>query len=946
MNVQTRSLSSSIVEFFRKPIEQSVVRYDSDDKVQEEDSQRGMAGDSREDMDLPDGQGSLILYETNAHLRPPVLPILPIQRLRLLRQKQELRRRLNFDMLRSIVGPQKVNELSLLEAGYSRANSSTPSPVKMASVRETVDTLKPLKSRKVVSNKRQGTKWSGEFDYDLSEYDNHSKEGKGSASISKKDQMDSPTITGTKSATLPGGLARDVNVGSLSAAQRDVLVKGQPVSTHTELAEKLLVRDTQKVSKNIRQEDKTVLPSIGFDFVKPDDTPSKASTVQAARDSQEPKHSKTGSFQFTATPQKLKQPVPATGPSFSFAAGSSAPQSTAEVDESEEPRRKKPAGISSSTAPFPGLGPTASSGSEGVKPLFSFGKGASSSVEQKEAQALASKPTFSFGKVTEASSSKKNDESQTSTIKSAVPSFSFGQKQNDATQFKTPSFSGNDLSSSTGSKPSFSFGKEPDSAPKAPTSVAKQDTAIAGDSSSIKSADVEEKQSLGSKLSNDEKPAESKKPAFSFGKGASTDKPATTPSFSFGANTNSDEKDTSAPPSFTFGKGGVSDKYNQPPTVTAFSFGPKAASEEKSQSAGSDTASGKSDTAAAPSFSFGASSAPDKKEPGTSSFTFGKKETPFSFNKDSEAAEDKGKAITSGTFSFGTGSANTSRPASANGFTFSRIEKPGEQNNEKPSFSFGGTDATKSAPSVFGAGAGQSTAAPTTAASGFSFNKPSIPNSNSTSSVISGQDNKTNVPSFGFKFGAGENSNNSASMPAAPVSSTANPFLASQNNSTFSFNMPGNTITTTNAPSSFGSAQPSQTAFGTTPSPAFGKSASPPVLNGSNNSIRAFTPSNTINMKFSNNASVNPSSIFSGGPGAPSMASATPQQVFGGTPPPTQVFGAGSQPAPQFGNTSVGFGTSDGIAAGQLAQPAQQAPMPNFQLPPGRKLARMRQSRR
>lgn len=979
MDVQTRSLSSSIVEFFRKPVEKSVVHYDEHEACEKREqinedmrndvntSDNGLASGLRGDIFLPDGQGSLILYETDSHLRPPVLPILPIQRLRLLRQKQELRRRRTLNVLRSVGAP----ELSLLDAGYQQS-SSTPSPVKAIAAKEAVKALPILKSRKVVNNQRQGTKWSGEFDYDLSEYDNHKKEGKSVAIVSEKNSIDSPTIAVSKPPAAPGAFFKDINANSLSAAQRDVLLKGQPTAIDKQPVEKKVVTVpgiSHIGDKSLRQdEEKTVLPSVGFDFIKPDDTPSKTGDLQSMKFGKTAEKAEVAPFQLKS----------ATQPSFNFTASktdNSVPRSRDEEEDTEEPRRKKPTGLFNNAIAPSGLAPEPSKSS---KPMFSFGKGATGNTEgidklgTDKNPLLTSKPPFSFNK------SNENKEVE----KSTVPSFSFGTKQIDEVQTKGPGLLGSSATSST--KPSFSFGTGPGLASQTTSANEKTAEVTNNGASEIgkdKAIASEPRPALSFSFSGSGKAADGGKPSFSFGQGATNEKKDSSapPAFSFGQGTASSLKDkpptpsfsfSGAPekkdqpavaasaPSFSFGNNSLSDKKDRPAVAPSFSFGSGSASEkEKSTTTPSLTfgaAPDKREPSTGPSFSFGAGAASDKNNQPAASFTFGsgtaneKKDQPHaapSFSFSNGASEKKEQLAAAPSFSFGSGNSGAPKPASSlpptNGFAFNKVEKATEGNTQKPSFSFGGSDATKSGTPTFG-GAAQSNTASGPSNSSFTFNRPtSLAPSNNAIPNLPGPDAKPATSSFGFKFGSGDN-NKAAPAIAAPV---ANPFLGgSQNNSGFSFNMSGNT--NGSAPPSFSQAQPAQTAFGTTPSPAFGKSASPPVVNGSNSSSRAFTPSNTINLNFGNNTSANPSSIFSGNPAVPSIGTGGPQQVFGGTPPPTQVFGAGSQPTGQFNNAQAGFGASNGIAAGQLAQPVQEAPVPNFQLPPGRKLARMRQSRR
>ncbi|QLQ79705.1 hypothetical protein HG537_0C03530 [Torulaspora globosa] len=1011
MDVQTRSLSSSIVEFFKKPIEKR--EQDNKDIGNDQALDRMLP----EGGILPDGQGSLILYETNSQLRPPVLPILPVQRLRLLRYRQEMRRRLGSDVLLSVNEPRRMPRLSLLDTSYSRQNSSTPSPVKAAGTAEPVETLQVLKSRKMGNNQREGTRWSGSFDYDLSEYDNHRKEGKPVATVVRKDHIDSPSITATKMAASPGGMFQDINVSSLSAAQRDVLLKGQPISAVRQPVERestIVAGRNQGDAKDARQ-DKTVLPSLGFDFIKPSDTPSKTGDIESIKIKQ--KKVENGSLQFKPVeqPSKLASVLPAAKPSFNFTnlksnVDQNAHRPREDEEEKEEPRRKKATRFTDTTTSLALSSSSSSSGQDNNKPTFSFGNAvAGTGVTADKGTKMvasagkqASQPLFKFGKPNE-----ENEKKETSKIGS-VPSFSFGAKQSDQVQLNGSSL-GNDIAKST--KTAFSFGSGPESAAQesatdkssekisddstrksqddvtatqttqAPifsfsangraadvgktSSAADQGTTDKRDSSTstafsfgpstapgLKDKSTAPSFTFGSSTTSDNKSQPVAAPSFSFNGSTTSGKedkaPNATPSFSFGSATaekkgtslassfafgksvEPDNKDKAAAPSFSFGKSVEPDNKDKA-AAPSFSFGKSAEPDNKDKAAapsfsfGNSAASDNKEKAQTPSFSFGSSAASDNKEKAqTTSFSFGtnaapekKETTSFSFGT-SASVEKKDQPVTAPSFSFGSVNGKSASPSlPTNGFSFKKATETADGATEKPSFSFGVTDTAKSGGSVFGTSAAQSNPSVTNNAN-FTFNKPS------TGINVSGSDNKAGLPSIDFKFGATTNNENNTAVATAP---TTNPFLGTSqnNNNGFSFNISGNTNPNVGG-------QPPQPAFGTTPSPAFGRSASPIVMNGSNSSSRAFTPSNTINMNFSNNATINPSSIFAAKPNVPNMATNGPQQFFSTAPPPSQVFGA----APQ----------SNGIAPGQLAQPAQQTPALNFQLPPGRKLARMRQSRR
>ncbi|CCE92951.1 FG-nucleoporin NUP1 TDEL_0F01400 [Torulaspora delbrueckii] len=922
MDVKKRSISSSIVDFFRKPADGDIRAYDSEsvgvgatrepaDENGANDTSMGFQGSiysMNGDIAPPNFQDSMILYETGAgtdtQVRPPILPILPVQRLRLLRQKQEWRRKLTAGMLGSLPVPM-VSDISVLNPIYSRESSSTPSPVKNTLKKDAADGLKSLKRKKVSNVRSKGTKWTADFDYDLSEYDNHKAEAKAITNDTTDYHMDSPTLSMTKRSTLPKEYPQDVNTNTLSKTQRDLLLKGQPSAQSVKKSgtsapeSKQLTLRLDKLKG--RDSEKAILPSAGFDFIKASDTPSKISPAKA-NGLQTPTAKKAPTLTFSS------QAEPSSKPAFNFASSKTKNDSTHD-DEEDEPRRKKAA--RNDTGDMPKLSSNATS--DGNKPQFSFGSKQTSDDKQAS-------PSFTF--------SSKSD---------PKPAIRFTKEVNDDQKDKitpVPSFA---LTSANEKKiASFSFGTKPIDTSNALPEASKSAEIPKANSSAPKLSF-----NFGSGASSSNNEAE--KPSFSFGSSTAAGKKdtSTAPSFTFGNGALSEKKDTTTAPAFSFGKGAAPDTAGAPATAPAFSFGVAASSEKKDTpttglSFGGNAKPETKDSGTAPSISFDTDSASEQKKPLTApSFSFGdgsKKGSTappsFSFTKNNEASDNGQKEPPKTAFNFGSTNASDTKSESASqpngGFSFNR---PPEGNISKPSFTFGKADTSENNAPSFGLNNASTVASPAANNSAFTFNKSGPPAT------------KTDGPSFGFKFGADNSSTgNTAQNPAPPM----NPFInGSKPNNGFSFgSSAGNTGAIVQP--SFQQPQPLQSAFGTTPSPAFGKSASPPVISGSNNPSRTFTPSNTINLNFGNNGPVDPTSVFSGGPGP-----AAPQQVFGATPPPSQIFGATSQAPASFNNAPVGFGSSGGIAAGQLAPMAQQqAPAPNFQMPPGRKLARMRHSRR
>lgn len=262
-----RSISSTIVGFFKNPIASSWSAgrgsRGEDAVVKKQQQAAGPSGDSA-------GVGSVILYDSEVpDARPPVLPILPIQRLRLLRQKQYWRQRIEFN-------------------GLPVRSSSMP--VAAANTALQLQTLQLQKLTAAKRAKATGTVWSGDFEYDLSEYD-----------LLQDKKKDVSTERGEVSATGCVDLIRVKKSDDLPKTQKNLLVKGlvnseEPVATAT-------VKVT--LPKVLANKNKTVLPTIGFDFIKENDstaigndTPSKKFSLPTLKDKVSAPYEKTPSFTF------------------------------------------------------------------------------------------------------------------------------------------------------------------------------------------------------------------------------------------------------------------------------------------------------------------------------------------------------------------------------------------------------------------------------------------------------------------------------------------------------------------------------------------------------------------------------------------------------------------------------------------------------------------------
>ncbi|GEM08485.1 hypothetical protein Rt10032_c05g2502 [Rhodotorula toruloides] len=329
----------------------------------------------------------------------------------------------------------------------------------------------------------------------------------------------------------------------------------------------------------------------------------------------------------------------------------------------------------------------------------------------------------------------------------------------------------------TASKPAFGFGSAP--APAAATEAAPQKADTAS------------------------------KPAFSFGSAPlasapapadKADKPASQPTFSFGAPAAKDvsaekREETAAPaaaPSFLSGFGAPSGSASTAPAPSAASEAPKPSFSFGSAPISSTTTSEFARAAPAGGFSFGSSTsaaATEKKEDATAkpTFAFGSTSTATteqptaapSFGSGATAARAPAKLddkpVAASPFSFGTAPAQTDKPAvPAFGFGPASNVKSDLTNAAAPaaasSFSFGNASTTAPAPSStptggfsFGAPA---SSAPSATSSGFSFGAPAAasPAPSSTGFSLGAAPavaSPAAAPSTGFSFG---------NAPAAPLS--------------------------------------------------------------------------------------------------------------------------------------------------------------------------------
>ncbi|CAI6730804.1 CLL_HP2_G0043790.mRNA.1.CDS.1 [Saccharomyces cerevisiae] len=820
--VEKRSFSSTLKSFFTNPNKKrpsskkvfssnlSYANHLEESDVEDAlhvNKRKRVSGTSQHSDSLTQNNNNapIIIYGTENTERPPLLPILPIQRLRLLREKQRVRNMRELGLIQSTEFPSITSSVILGsqsksdEGGSYLCTSSTPSPIKNGSCTRQLagksgeDTnvgLPILKSLKNRSNRKRfhsqskGTVWSANFEYDLSEYDAiQKKDNKDKEGNAGGDQKTCENRNNIKSSISNGNLATgpnltseiedlraDINSNRLSNPQKNLLLKG-PASTVAKTApiQESFVPNSERsgtptLKKNIepkKDKESIVLPTVGFDFIKDNETPSKKTSPKATSSAgavfkssvemgKTDKSTKTAeaptlSFNFSQKANKTKavdNTVPSTtlfnfGGKSDTVTSASQPFKFGKTSEKSENHTESDA-PPKSTAPIFSFGKQEENGDEGddenepkrkrrlpvsedtnTKPLFDFGKtGDQKETKKGESEKDASgKPSFVFG------ASNKQAE--------GTPLFTFGKKA--------------DVTSNIDSSAQFTFGKaatakETHTKPsETPATIVKKPTFTFGQSTSEnKISEGSAKPTFSFSKSEEERKSspisnEAAKPSFSFpGKPvdvqAPTDDKTLKPTFSF---TEPAQKDSSVvlepkKPSFTF----ASSKTSQPKPL--FSFG-------------------KSDAA--------------KEPPGSN--------TSFSFTK--PPANETDKRPTPPSFTFGGSTTNNTTTTST-----------------KPSFSFGAPESMKST---------ASTAAANTEklSNGFYFTKfnHNKEKSNSPTSLFDGSASSTPIPVLGKPTDATGNTTSKSAFSFGTANT--NGTNASANSTSFSFNAPatGNGTTTT-----------------------------------------------------------------------------------------------------------------------------------------------------
>ncbi|KAK5780974.1 hypothetical protein RI543_001361 [Arxiozyma heterogenica] len=747
----------------------------------------------------------LILYETDDHgsdnqdisinsIRPPILPILPIQRLKLLRRKQILRLKRDTELIQNIdsngVDTRDTRDTSvkLFKPNNNKAidlkqhqtlsypepldfNQSvtinkldTPSPVKNSShIDELIldsttnnivinnkkrnatmyrnnnnnnndnNKLIQLQSKRIPTkmnkNKFKGTRWSGYFKYDLSEYDTKPKISepngiidtisnstrqtddskdttKNSGNNSSSSDSDSIANNNNNMINFESGKTFKIPISELaefsetsitnkklSKNKLNILIHGsklQQYAKHNEILPKndTVTEDETKNSKkkensfvsigkmknenNDKDKDKDtkksniVLPTAGFDFLKNDVAQPKNITFSFNN-------------QNKVDENKDKKDIITEKSLFSF----SNSIKTGKDEDIEKKQEDKTAGNGSKL-----------SFSFNTKNNFTSGQKDEQLVQKHPSSAVSidltkdlKKPTFTF-------TSNRNTDTENKTL-----SFSFGSQSNDNVNNKpnitTPKFSfgstnlksNNSTSIDTTKTPSFVFGTK--------SETAKNSSKDSRDNDNKEGSDED-----------DRRPR--KRPTFSFTTPSTTDNKnldagiinatdTIKPSFNFGFANNTtnnkkdDGKETSKTPSFSFGL----TNSNVEKKPLSFSFDSKLKSSENTVSASSKITPSEENNLSSLNF---ATNVSGTQETGNQD---SKKQNIFSFGKNtsSEQASLKktigtaAKASNGGpSFTFGAKPATGTSETTQSTFPFNnKVDIISNDSSAKPSFTFGAT---------------------------------------------------------------------------------------------------------------------------------------------------------------------------------------------------------------------------------------------------------------
>ncbi|XDT22357.1 Hypothetical protein J6896_04238 [Nakaseomyces glabratus] len=821
-----RSISSTFKSLFRSSSD--TTKSDNCGDRNSEGKKRRKLLNTVEEQNLDyskhDSDDSIILFDpvhSTEGQRPPLLPILPRQRLKLLKYKQLKRIEQDFKELSALI---KNNKES-----YKPDNK-----LKFKSLLKKTDT-KPKHSYK-------SNKWSAMYEYDPSEFD------ESETLVVEEDKRQTPINFEIQKANTPLSnrlIEVPDSTKKITSAESDVLFNipkaKKPSANGTSsniLSEKPVIKNASKLPTGLPKQENVLLPTVGFDFIKDsNETPSK--TLPSKNKPQLVNIDKTTDI---IDSEKPKAPL------FSF--GNNKTNATekqeatiAENDKTGLAMDKPKAFSFGLNKEKPGqtlLGNTSSKFSFGTSGSLSGESDATTKADNASQTNISSKikPLFTLN----SSESNKNREEKSddeederdnkgkrrSSGNDKVPSFSFGNK---ATS----------LAPESQQKPSFSFGAKPAESTSTKGTTATEKPVFSFSIPPVQSDEKKDKPiplfgglkatTDSGNVGNEKKDEQSQnktKPLFNFGPKVSNDnsgspvtnESSTKPNFSFlkpaNANTNgtpADEstKTDSSAATLSLPFGAKVSKPSEDKPAISFGFGSSQSTEKQEQSKSTGT----------PSFTFSAtkSETQPKNDAQTSTgslFSLGSKATEtaanpttsqptFQFGK-AALKNDAASPSPSSVFGSSTGLAQSQQSKPAFSFNSAPNQVPGS--GAQSSFSFGKPNAS-APPTTFPASQSPTpfgqTPAPQISTPNALFNAPmganpqpqepaqvfkpaQTPNFN----FMSGSSNINPAAVFAPSqpasvqpqqiFGGGMNSNPSMNTAGAPVSGMANPFTSGMGN--------------------------------------------------------------------------------------------------------------------------------------------------------------------
>ncbi|SCU97260.1 LAMI_0F09428g1_1 [Lachancea mirantina] len=824
-----RSISSVLVSLFKQRNTDDEIQ-ESALVVEEQPSQENQIQDSHNDFSSEISG----LFDASIADGPPLVPILPIQRLKILRYKQYLRR-LEYRL------EVPIDQDYLLENSTFAADHERESSIGVLGPSKKPKTGMNAAEKRLYQPKKSGKRWNGEMEYDLTEYDAVKRPKL------EQDSMEPPLLATDSTAPRDRMNADD---GYLSKKQMDIL-DGKPAlgSSIPKIPHNFTTNGSISEKSASRL---PALPSSGFDFLKASPTNQKL-TDKADESSL--------SETIASKPQASK--------GFSFGTGALGNANTEVRSFAGAAKAKSEDKKDSSDSKNSRFGSLETNKlANQTKPSFSFGSSVSSNGGLLSKEHKSVTPSFQFGKKLEHNTESLNFDNKRPRDLEDSSAKSFGQSEKSAN-----------------APPASKIFPSSASVPKA--SVAAKSSFVFGSSTPETKKDASPDKSNGSSIlgSGEDKSTSSfsfnanSKPSSNEAVIDSEQKVPVGSLFSFGAkkvmpNTSSlnggekfDETQTQTE-SFTFGKPNSDHKNLPNNTNPSFSFGskPDSSKESKTNADGGKTATQafsfeakpKSDKASQPAFKFGGNTQPRNDENPKPAFTFGGK---VGLEKPAANLSSEKNAITPAPSLF-TGLTASKESSSTSSFTVGGIN--GANNQTKPE---AGTQSFK-----FTLNESKSTPA-------FKFNNDTTKTPNGTAGI--GLLNRAQAPALGAPHPVHPTTPFSFSPAATTQQQSLSGFSSASSTATPAFGASAN-VNQMTAPSAFvGSSTTSASP------PPFGN-PSPGSASGTFQQNRAFSPSHTMNLNFGGTsaAAQAPSAIFG------AATNTNPAQIFGAqSSTPAATFG-------------------------------------------------------